>query len=143
MLAACADNNQGQNADTDATTVASTKAKKRETVWDLFGNNNNVTNTQLQANKYLWQASIETLDFLPLEEADPFTGLLRFGWGRAPGGKTQYRATVQVSKPILDAGALNVAIQTRNGSATAQTTREVENAILSRARQIRIGDVRR
>jgi hypothetical protein len=35
---------------------------------------------------------------------------------------------------------LTVALQTRGGAASAATTRAVEDAILSRARQLRIAD---
>ena len=41
-------------------------------------------NTNVRVNKYLWNASLETLSFLPVESADPFTGILVMGWGRAP-----------------------------------------------------------
>ena len=91
-------------------------------------------------NRYLWAASIDTLSFLPIESVDPFTGVIVFGYGTPPGGGTAYRATVFISDPALDARALNVALATRTGPVAAQTQRAVEDAILSRARQIRIGD---
>ncbi len=97
------------------------------------------------ANKYLWNASLETLSFLPLEQADPFSGVLVTGWGAAPGASQQYRATIYVAGPALDATSLKVAVFRRAGGrevpASAATSLEVENAILSRARQLRIRDV--
>jgi len=97
------------------------------------------------ANKYLWNASLETLSFLPLEQADPFSGVLVTGWGSAPGSSQQYRATIYVAGPALDATSLKVAVFRRSGSreipAASATSHEVENAILSRARQLRIRDV--
>ena len=36
-------------------------------------------------NRYLWQASLDILSFLPLEGADPFSGLIVTGWGRVGG----------------------------------------------------------
>ena len=36
-------------------------------------------------NKYLWQASIEVMSFLPINSADPFSGIIVFGKGKAPG----------------------------------------------------------
>lgn len=97
------------------------------------------------ANKYLWNASLETLSFLPFEQADPFSGVLVTGWGTAPGSSQQYRATILVAGPALDATSLKVAVFRRAGGrevpASSATALEVENAILSRARQLRIRDV--
>ena len=91
-------------------------------------------------NRYIWQASLETLSFLPVETVDPFTGVILFGFGTPPGGGTAYRATVLVSDPALDARSLNVALATRSGPVAAETQRAVEDAILSRARQLRVAD---
>ena len=92
----------------------------------------------VKVNRYLWTASLEVLDFLPVEAADPFTGVISTGFGTPPGGRTAYRATVLISDPALDARALNVSLQTRRGPVDAATQRAVENAILNRARQLRI-----
>ncbi|WP_286134715.1 DUF3576 domain-containing protein [Neptunicoccus cionae] len=97
-------------------------------------------NTNVRVNKYLWSAALETLNFLPVESADPFTGVLVMGWGRAPGSARQYRATVLVQDPALDARSLKLSIQTRSGPASAETVRRVEDAILTRARQLRVRD---
>jgi hypothetical protein len=59
------------------------------------------------------------------------------GYGTPPGGSKPYRATVYVSDPALDARTLRVALQTRNGPTSKETMRAVEDAILSRARQLR------
>jgi hypothetical protein len=91
-------------------------------------------------NRYLWAASLDVLDFLPVESVDPFTGVIDFGYGTPPGSGRAYRATVFISDPALDARALNLAIQTRGGPAAQETVRAVEDAILSRARQLRIRD---
>jgi len=111
----------------------------RESVFDLFNGGDDPNNT-VQVNRYLWQASLEILDFMPLEAADPFTGIMAFGFGTPPGGSRAYRATVYVTDPALEARSLRVAIQSRNGAVDRQTARAVEDAILTRARQIRIRD---
>ncbi|MGR3485311.1 MAG: DUF3576 domain-containing protein [Paracoccaceae bacterium] len=97
---------------------------------------------QVAVNRYLWTAALQTLDFLPVESVDPFTGVIVTGFGRPPGGGRAYRATVLVSDPALDARALSVALQTTSGPVSRQTARAVEDAILSRARQLRIADGR-
>ena len=91
-------------------------------------------------NRYLWAASLDVLSFLPVESADPFTGVITTGFGTPPGSGQAYRATIQVSDPAMDARSLNVSLLTRNGPVAAETQRAVEDAILSRARQLRIAD---
>jgi|GEM_PF-1724991 len=103
---------------------------------DIFNPPND--NADIRVNKYLWEASLETLSFLPIEAADPFSGIVVMGWGRAPGSSTDFRATVLIQDPALEAGSLKVAMQKRNGPASAETNRQIEDAILTRARQLRI-----
>jgi hypothetical protein len=91
-------------------------------------------------NRYLWAASIDVLSFLPIESVDPFTGVIVYGYGRPPGGGRAYRGTVYITDPALDARSLNVALATTSGPVASETQRAVEDAILSRARQIRSGD---
>ncbi len=110
-------------------------------IWDLFSNTEN-PNTTVEVNKYLWDASLDVLNFLPLEAADPFTGIIVFGYGKPPGGGRAYKATVYISDPALDARSLRVALLTRSGPASAEATRAIEDAILTRARQLRIADGR-
>lgn len=92
----------------------------------------------VKVNRFLWTASLQVLDFLPVEAADPFTGVITTGFGTPPGGGKAYRATILISDPALDARALNVALQTRSGPVDDATERAVEDAILNRARQLRI-----
>jgi len=96
-------------------------------------------NDTVKVNRFLWTAALEVLDFLPVESADPFTGVISTGFGTPPGGGTAYRATVLISDPALDARTLKVSLQTRRGAVDAATQRAVEDAILNRARQLRVG----
>ena len=110
---------------------------QRETIWDLFTNFDDA-NTTLEVNRYLWLASLDVLNFLPIQRIDPFSGVIVTGYGTPPGGGRSYRATVYVTDPALDARSLKVAINTSSGPADPDTVRAVEDAILSRARQLRI-----
>jgi len=103
-------------------------------VLDLFRGGDD----SVKVNRFLWTASLQVLDFLPIQTADPFTGVISTGFGTPPGGGRAYRATVLVSDPALDARSLNVSLQTRSGPVDAGTQRAVEDAILNRARQLRI-----
>jgi len=92
-------------------------------------------------NKYLWQASLEVLSFLPINSADPFSGIIVFGRGKAPGSSQSYDATVYVSDPALDARSLSVTVRSSNGTVSSEAKREIESAILSRARQLRLKEL--
>ena len=96
----------------------------------------------VQVNRYIWSASLQVLDFLPIQSVDPFTGVIITGFGTPPGGGRSYRATVLIQDPSLDARSLNVALLTNSGPASAATVRAVEDAILPRARQLRDADNR-
>lgn len=93
-------------------------------------------------NRYIWAASLDVLGFLPLQSVDPFTGVIVTGYGTPPGGGRAYKATIHITDPALEARSLNLALQTRSGPASVETVRAVEDAILSRARQLRIADGR-
>jgi Domain of unknown function (DUF3576) len=119
---------------------AATAEDEGSTIWDLFSDADN-PNTTVEVNKYIWQASLEVLNFLPVESVDPFTGVIVTGYGRPPGGGRAYRATVYVQDPALDARSLKVALQGQGGGAVApETVRAIEDAILTRARQLRVRD---
>ncbi|MEM1237977.1 MAG: DUF3576 domain-containing protein [Pseudomonadota bacterium] len=92
-------------------------------------------------NRYIWNASLDVLSFLPIQTVDPFTGVIVTGFGTPPGGSRDYRATVLVTDPALDARSLKVSLVTRSGPASEETVTAVENAILTRARQLRTGNV--
>ncbi len=111
---------------------------KKSSIFDVFGPNK-AENT-VQVNRYLWAAALDVLNFLPVESVDPFTGVIVTGYGTPPGGGRAYRATVHIKDPSLTARSLNLSLQTRSGPVSAATTRAVEDAILARARQLRVTD---
>lgn len=110
-------------------------------IWDLFTRSAD-PNITVEVNKYLWQASLDVLNFLPIETVDPFTGIIVTGYGTPPGGGRSYRATIHVSDPALDARSLKISLQTSGGaSVSPETQRAIEDAVLTRARQLRIRDI--
>jgi hypothetical protein len=112
----------------------------QNTIWELFRTDAD-PNVTVEVNKYLWVAAQDVLNFLPIESVDPFTGVIVTGYGTPPGGGRSYRATIYVQDPALDARSLKVALQSRGGGpVSAETQRAVEDAILTRARQLRIQD---
>lgn len=111
---------------------------EKSSFWSAFGPN--TADQTVNVNRFIWNASLDVLSFLPVESVDPFTGIIVTGYGVPPGGGRSYRATVYITDPALDARSLKVAMQTKGGPVSSATARAVEDSILSRARQMRIAD---
>jgi len=96
----------------------------------------------IRVNRYLWRAAMDTLAFLPLEAADPFSGVIVTGWGQVSGASGQYRATVYIQDAALDARSLRVSVFRRSGRSgipvSGEVVRRIEDAILTRARQLKV-----
>jgi len=102
-------------------------------------------------NSYLWRASLETLNFMPLEQVDPFGGVIVTDWyASAEAPSERFKANVYILDTALRADALKASIfkQTRNASGgwddaavDADTARQIENSILTRARELYIATV--
>ena len=132
---------EGFSRDYDSAARAAA-VERGDSFFDLFRNNDD-PNVTLEVNKYLWNASLDVLNFMPVQRADPFTGTISMGYGRPQGSSRAYRATVYITDPALDARSLRVALQGAGGSAVStETVRAIEDAILTRARQLRIRDTR-
>ncbi len=105
--------------------------------------------TGVAVNAYLWRASLDTINFIPLVSADPFGGVIITDW-YTPAETPNERMKVQVT--ILDrelrADGVRVSVFKQQtgpkggGWVDAQvdprTQIDIENAILTRARQLRI-----
>ena len=131
---------QGEEAAAARGRNAAQAGDAKSTSWDLFSNSTDA-NTSLEVNRYIWAASLEVLNVLPIESVDPFSGVIVTGYGTPPGGGRAYKATILVQDPALDARSLKLSLQTRGGSAVdPATVRTVEDAILTRARQLRVQD---
>lgn len=113
------------------------------------GDRNEQAQPGIGVNSFLWRASLDTLNFMPLASADPFGGVIITDWqSDVSTPNERLKATVYILDTRLRADALNVSIfrQTRaNASAPWQdasvdpaTAIQIENAILTRARQIRL-----
>jgi Domain of unknown function (DUF3576) len=109
------------------------------------------TEAGIGVNAYLWRASLDTLNFMPLTSADPFGGVIITDWYSAPTTPNErFKATVYILDTRLRADALNVSIfrQTNTGGAWADasvdpdTEIQIENQILARARELRLSNVR-
>jgi hypothetical protein len=102
-------------------------------------------------NSYLWRASLDTLNFMPLASADPFGGVIITDWYSAPTTPNErFKATVYILDTRLRADALNVSIfrqtstngQWADATVDPDTEIQIENSILARARELRLSNVR-
>lgn len=102
-------------------------------------------------NSYLWRASLDTLTFMPLASADPFGGTIITDWYSGGENATeQFKVTVYIQSKELRSDGLKVAVfrqtkdatgQWANAPVTPETGIKLENAILTRARQLRVATV--
>jgi predicted small secreted protein len=109
-----------------------------------------VQSPNMGVNSYLWRASLETLNFMPLEQVDPFGGVIVTDWyASAEAPNERFKANVYILDTALRADALKASIfkQTRDAggwndaAVDADTARQIENAILTRARELYIATV--
>ena len=104
-------------------------------------------------NAYLWRATLDTLSFMPLTSADPWGGVVNYDWYANPQAPNErFKATVFILDRRLRADALNVAITKEIKDASgawvsapvaAQTETDLENAILTKARQLNLANAAR
>jgi hypothetical protein len=101
----------------------------------------------LGVNQYLWHASLDTLSFMPLQSADPFGGVIITDWYSAPENPNErMKVTVYILDRNLRADGLKIAVFRQTHSADGWTDAEVnsdtstklEDAILTRARELRL-----
>ncbi|MEI8394938.1 MAG: DUF3576 domain-containing protein [Rhodospirillaceae bacterium] len=102
----------------------------------------------LGVNSFLWRGSLDTLAFMPIASADPFGGVILTDWyAPADTPNERYKVNVYILDRQLRADALKVSVfrQQRDSSGTwrdggvgSDTATKLEDAILTRARQLRI-----
>ena len=108
--------------------------------------------TAIGVNSYLWRATLDTLAFMPLQSADPYGGVVITDWYINPEKPDErFKATVYILDARLRADALNVTVfkQVKDASGgwvdsavSDQTATDIENSILTKARQLRLSNVR-
>ena len=101
----------------------------------------------LGVNADLWRAALETVSFLPLASADPMGGTIITDWYNDPGQNNErVKLTVVISGLELRADALRVSVfregrvngRWRSTEASSTTARQMENIILTKARDFYI-----
>ena len=103
-------------------------------------------------NAYLWRASLDTLAFMPLASADPYGGVIITDWYANPEKPNErFKATVYILDTRLRADGLTVTVFKQvkgpdgawtDAPTSSQTQVDIENSILTRARQLRLSNIR-
>ena len=118
----------------------------------LFGSSGKSNDTGQGAggigvNVYLWRATLDTISFMPIASADPFGGVIITDWYAPPESPNErFKLNIYVLGTELRADGVRVSVfrqvlDTNNVWRDAQVEtnagRNVEDSILTRARQIR------
>ncbi|MGE0715323.1 MAG: DUF3576 domain-containing protein [Alphaproteobacteria bacterium] len=134
----------------------------RETIWGdgsgmwLFGSSRRGPGegeggggAGIGVNTFLWRASLDTLAFMPMAQADPFGGVIITDWYSSPSAPDErMKVNVYILDRTLRADGVRAAVfrQRRDGNGVwvdqpvdPKTGIELEDAILTRARQMRLG----
>lgn len=103
-------------------------------------------------NSFLWRASLDTISFMPIASADPFGGTILTDWYSPPGAPNErFKLNVFILDRQLRSDGIQVKAfkQTlvkgswRDAATPANMARDLEDTILTRARQMRVGQAER
>ncbi|HKR20565.1 MAG TPA: DUF3576 domain-containing protein [Stellaceae bacterium] len=133
-----------------------TQTDSNRSVLSLFFNNNNTASTNsggggapgVGVNSFLWHASLDTVSFMPLASADPFGGVIITDWFSPPQTPDErFKVNIFILNRELRADGVRCSVfrQARDSKGNwidapvdKNTSVDLENAILARARQIRL-----
>jgi hypothetical protein len=121
---------------------------------NLFGKSKTADpgSTGIGVNSYLWRASLDAISFMPLASADPFGGVIITDWYAPPETPNErFKLNIYILGRQLRADGVKAAVfrQRRDAGGNwadaaveARTPLDLENVILTRARQLRIDSER-
>jgi hypothetical protein len=99
-------------------------------------------------NSLLWRASLDTVHFMPLASADPFGGVIITDWYSPPNAPNErFKVNIYILGRELRADGVRASVfhqkrdtggQWVEAAVDANTGADVENAILTRARELRL-----
>ena len=104
----------------------------------------------IAVNSFLWRASLDTVSFMPLASADPFGGVILTDWYTpAETPNERFKLNVFILSRQLRSDGIQVRvfkqIKSRGSwqdvKPAAETSRQLEDSILTRARQLRIAQL--
>lgn len=98
-------------------------------------------------NSYLWRAALDTVSFMPLTSVDPFGGVILTDWyspAETPGERMKLNVFIMGRELKSDGIRVRAFRQVeasgvwKDADVSEETTRKLEDAILTRARQMRV-----
>jgi len=102
----------------------------------------------LGVNGFLWRATLDTIAFMPIATADPFGGVITTDWYSAPDVPNErVKVNVFIIDRELRADGVRVSVfrqekdkkgEWKDAPVSPTTAGSLENAILTRARQMRL-----
>jgi Domain of unknown function (DUF3576) len=117
----------------------------------IFSDNNKAKGADgagIGVNAFLWRATLDTINFMPIASADPFGGVIITDWYSPPDlPNERTKLNVFIRDRDLRADGVKVSIfrQTKDAdgdwvdaTVAPATSVSLENAILTKARQIRL-----
>jgi len=139
----------------DRTTTGDDIYGEKESVFgsdglSIFGNKkkgNDDGTTGIGVNSFLWRASLDTVSFMPLASADPFGGVIITDWYSSeekPNERFKLNVFILDKQLVSNGVSVKAFRQIKSGSSwkdssvTDGTARQLEDAILTRARQLRV-----
>jgi len=108
---------------------------------------NDAGNNPLSVNSFLWRATLDTLAFMPLISADPWGGTILTDWYEDASAKGErFKVNALILDKQLRADGIKITTfrqkKTARGWEDApvepQAARKLEDAVLTRARQLRV-----
>lgn len=164
VAAACSDSNVDytypeKTGKTSGASSYNPNGKKPDSLFgpdglNLFGSSkkNEDAGGGIGVNSYLWRASLDSIAFMPLASADPFGGVIITDWYAPPETPDErFKLNIYIMGRQLRADGVKAAVfrQRRDPSGAwidaaveTQTSTDLENVILTRARQLRLDSER-
>jgi hypothetical protein len=105
----------------------------------------------LGVNSFLWRATLDTLAFMPLASADPFGGVIITDWYEDPKAKDErFKVNALILDKTLRADGVKISLfkqkrdedgHWRDTEVAPKVARDLEDTILTRAREMRLAQL--
>jgi len=135
--------------ETDPAKKAREFVDKQGGLFGEIGKNNSGTNFEFSTSNVLWRATLKSLDFLPLVNADYSGGIIVYDWYSSKGENQSIKISVRFLSNELKSSSVVVAghkkICDDLGKCFVEKldnkfTEEIKDSVISTARQIKIED---
>lgn len=122
--------------------------------FDLLGGGDGKTDqgAVLGVNSYLWRATLDTISFMPFQSADPFGGVIITDWYEDPkAAGERFKINALIMDTGLRADGVKVTLFKQRKEADGwrdietnpELARQIEDTILTRARELRVTNLSR